>query len=598
MTQAMLYTPVRRAHVIAPFGPGALLLTRNRVSAVTCAPATWMRSLPSRGPGSVSMLDELTITDRHLQAYCGVNRFVTPWAPAGESPSKEIDWLLPAARFPLAEYCANPDCQRLSYRSPADANEGRCGACATPGAQRGRWPTFQVPVVLACQVGHLMDAPWSDWLHNRPGAACVRPDMRYRSGATADRPVLRCGSCKRVATFNPDTTFHCTGQRPWLPHAGAEPCTLTARPIERTSTTAYYPSQLSSLTIPIAGADNTALAHALTDNAVLRALRALPRDAALKEMVAAAARIGIKTDESELIRHLDAFEQPPIVGPRRADELSALTSTAHPRRPTTALPDLVAEPQDVHSYRGTRLGDRLAGVSLVPRLRETRVLLGFSRIEPNPADAESGYRQLWGKPRPQRFAEHSTDDWLPGYQVFGEGILLVFDPDAVAAWEARAAGNTRLSAASAAAAHHFEPVRPLPWLLAHTLAHLVMRAAAPHAGYPLPALRERIYATDQRTAALIYTAAGDVQGTLGGLVELGGPDRLGQILEEAVNAASWCATDPVCVEDNGGPRGRGSTPGACHHCLLVPETCCESFNRGLDRLVVIGGHTVPGFLRQ
>jgi hypothetical protein len=160
------------------------------------------------------------------------------------------------------------------------------------------------------------------------------------------------------------------------------------------------------------------------------------------------------------------------------------------------------------------------------------------------------------------------------------------------------AGNARLKAAAAGVVGQLEPVRPLPWLLAHTLAHLIMREAAPQAGYPLPALRERIYATDHRTAALIYTAAGDVQGTLGGLVELGSADRLSRILEEMVDAASWCATDPVCAEDSSGPRGRGCTPGACHHCLLLPETCCESFNRGLDRLVVLGGQTVPGFLTQ
>jgi hypothetical protein len=68
--------------------------------------------------------------------------------------------------------------------------------------------------------------------------------------------------------------------------------------------------------------------------------------------------------------------------------------------------------------------------------------------------------------------------------------------------------------------------------------------------------------TDHRTAALICTAADDVQGTLGDLVELGSPDRLSRILEEMIQAASWCATDTVCAEDSSGPRGRGSTPGA------------------------------------
>jgi hypothetical protein len=90
---------------------------------------------------------------------------------------------------------------------------------------------------------------------------------------------------------------------------------------------------------------------------------------------------------------------------------------------------------------------------------------------------------------PEVFAEHSTDDWLPGYQVFGEGLLLVLDPDAVEEWADRVSGDPRLETAAAAAQRAPEPARPLQWLLAHTIAHLLMRAAAPHAGYPLPALR-------------------------------------------------------------------------------------------------------------
>jgi len=83
---------------------------------------------------------------------------------------------------------------------------------------------------------------------------------------------------------------------------------------------------------------------------------------------------------------------------------------------------------------------------------------------------------------------------------------------------------------------------------------------------------------------------------LGGLVELGHPQRLGEILEAAVDAATWCATDPVCGEDAPGPRGRGSTPGACHHCLLVPETSCEAFNRGIDPTRRLNGKHARGFL--
>lgn len=596
MSRSLFVTPVRRAHLIAPFGPGSLLLTRNRVSAVVCAPATWLRSLPSRPPGSVPVLDELTITDRHLQAATGVERFVMPWA-AGDNPSRDVDWLVPAVRFPLTEACSNPECQRLVRRDPADANEGRCNACSSPTARRGRWPTFQTALVLSCPAGHLDDVDWAAWLHDQDGPACSQHDVRYRVSAAADRPVLTCNGCSRRVQFGPDIDFPCTGARPWLPHGGAEACRGRARPIERTSTTAYYAWQLSSLTIPVAGADNPALLRALTDNATLRTLRRLTRTREIvRNVTEVATRLGIRTDAEEVTRHLEALDQDKVVGPSRAEELTALLSADHPRRTTGALPDLIVEPQNIERYRDSRLGRMLSAVSLVPRLRETRVLAGFSRIEPSPVNPEAGYAQLWGKPRPVAFAEQSNDDWLPGYQVFGEGLLCVLDPAAVGAWAARVGTDARLVNAARAARRQNEPAQPLPWLLAHTLAHLVMRAAAPYAGYPLPALRERIFTVDNRTAFLIYTAAGDVHGTLGGLVELGHPQRLGVILEAAVDAAAWCATDPVCGEDAPGPRACGSTAGACHHCLLVPETCCEAFNHGLDRAVLNGNGTARGFL--
>lgn len=598
MSRQLFHTPLRRAHAITPFGVGSILLTRNRVSAVVCGPTTWLRSMPSRPPGSVSILDELTITDRHLQVACGVQRFVMPWA-AGDHPSTSVDWLIPAVRFPLAEHCANPNCQRMVRRERGDASEGRCEQCAPLTSNRGRWPTFQVPVVLACKAGHLADLDWSGWLHSQPGPACAQPKVGYQPSASSDRPYLNCLGCERSAGFDPDVDFPCGGQRPWLPQVEPEACSERARPLERTSVSAYYAWQLSSLTIPVAGADNPALLHALNDNPVLRPLRNLePSPDVVAQMVAAARRLGIDTDHEEVDRHLHALANEQPRGPRREDELDALTSTSHPRRATAALPDLVVEPQDVAAYRGSRLGDLLAGVSLVPRLRETRVLAGFSRLEPTDPNPHRGYAQMWGKEKPQHFGEHAKDDWLPGYQVFGEGILLVLDPAAVTSWTSAAASSRRAKDAAEAATRLAHPQVPMPWLLAHTLAHLMMRALAPHAGYPLPALRERIFAVDDRTGLLVYTAAGDVHGTLGGLVELGSPERLGSLMEAALDAAAWCATDPVCGEDGHGSWGTGTAPGACHHCMLVPETSCESFNKGLDRGVIHGHQNLPGFISR
>jgi hypothetical protein len=86
---------------------------------------------------------------------------------------------------------------------------------------------------------------------------------------------------------------------------------------------------------------------------------------------------------------------------------------------------------------------------------------------------------------------------------------------------------------------------------------------------------------------LIYTASGDSEGTLGGLVRQGEPDRLPAIIIRALNRAQWCSSDPVCIESTGQGSDNANLA-ACHGCVLVPETSCEQGNRLLNRGIVIG----------
>ena len=90
---------------------------------------------------------------------------------------------------------------------------------------------------------------------------------------------------------------------------------------------------------------------------------------------------------------------------------------------------------------------------------------------------------------------------------------------------------------------------------------------------------------------LIYTASGDSEGTMGGLVRMGRPGFLEPIVRAALDDAMWCSVDPVCIEV--GEYGQGPDNcnlAACHGCALLPETACEEFNRFLDRAVLVGSH--------
>jgi hypothetical protein len=240
---------------------------------------------------------------------------------------------------------------------------------------------------------------------------------------------------------------------------------------------------------------------------------------------------------------------------------------------------------------------------LVERLRETRVFYGFGRLEPEmrPLDGmpETAMRQLFRYP-----PNAPQDRWLPAIEVFGEGIYVELREDRLQQWQTEnedwlrgrldTAFLTRLGGV-------FQTLPPLGavdrvwasrYLLIHSLAHALVNQLVFECGYSTASLRERLYVSADPAAPmagfLVYTAAGDSEGTLGGLVQLGRRDRLGPVTRRALSRASWCSADPVCSEDLGGKGSRLANLAACQACILLPETACETVNQGLDRAMIVG----------
>ncbi len=85
---------------------------------------------------------------------------------------------------------------------------------------------------------------------------------------------------------------------------------------------------------------------------------------------------------------------------------------------------------------------------------------------------------------------------------------------------------------------------------------------------------------------MLYTAAPDSEGTLGGLVELGKPENLGPLLKRALESAALCSSDPLCAEHDP-VTDRALHGAACHACLFASETSCEVGNRFLDRALLV-----------
>ena len=233
----------------------------------------------------------------------------------------------------------------------------------------------------------------------------------------------------------------------------------------------------------------------------------------------------------------------------------------------------------------------IAGVVLAERLREVVAITGFTRLDAPLPGAD-------GKVANRAPIDASPPTWVPASEVRGEGIFLRFDEDTVAAWEDRVAGSDRDEMHQRAhrdwlAARGADPTLPWPglrYLLLHTLSHVLIREIALECGYAAASIRERIYARESgpsMAGILLYTAAPDSEGTLGGLVSLGAPDMLDRILRQAIDHARLCSSDPLCAETAPSAQNLILHAAACHACSFASETSCERGNRYLDRALVV-----------
>ena len=107
-----------------------------------------------------------------------------------------------------------------------------------------------------------------------------------------------------------------------------------------------------------------------------------------------------------------------------------------------------------------------------------------------------------------------------------------------------------------------------PYVLLHTLSHLLIRSLAMRCGYPASSIRERIYVEDTaeglRYGILLYTGTPDAEGTLGGLVQQA--RHMEDHLADALRMGALCSNDPICAQHAPGTsmERRWLHGSACH----------------------------------
>ena len=222
------------------------------------------------------------------------------------------------------------------------------------------------------------------------------------------------------------------------------------------------------------------------------------------------------------------------------------------------------------------------------RLREVQALIGFTRLEAEVRDIHGQYStdvvraDIALEPR-----------WFPAVENRGEGLFVHISQDTVQAWLARPPVGQRVDALRLQ--HEtWQQSRPRqrpfpggPYIMLHTLAHLLIGSLAMRCGYPASSIRERVYVENGNYGLLLYTGTPDAEGTLGGLVQQARhfEDHLAYALESGL----LCSNDPICAQHaaSEGLEQRWLHGAACHGCALIAETSCEMRNDYLDRALVV-----------
>lgn len=622
---------IRLGQLIAPFGPGSLYTDRRGYPHVVCGLDLWHQKCGVHaGMVPADDLSEFEFTDLRIANVLKIDRFRLPpdfrFVRAGQAAPKNAWLKVPALRFPCW------------YRNTMSGELKRF-TLATQRIEKpsggGKW--LPVRFIALCKAGHLCEFPWKRWI----GCDCEGDGklvLHDFGGSDLTSIRVACGSCapgspgrrgknlagvtRQPAAAAEQSAFqaagiNCSGDRPWLGEGRTEPCAqpLVGGMINQTNI--YFPKVFAAIGLPDLPSESAGLAELVAsinranlNTAMTKMMWRVNKDDACIYVCAKLHSFEVACEAEQVAQALPLiFDGPGFV---------AVADAATPEQPESEqlafrraefdvlrrtldradAPDLrVREAEVPHS-----LTTWISRVNLVEKLKETRVFFGFDRLRQDdlalgdmPASA---LKQLF------RWPTEEGEAWLPAIRVYGEGVYVELNAERLSLWQ-RESGTwlakrleDRFLARLATIHRALPPLGgvTLEWasryLLVHSFAHILINQMVFECGYSTAALRERLFVSADPSAPmaglLIYTAAGDSEGTLGGLVRLGRPERFGPLVQRALARAAWCSADPICSEQLGGQGSMLANQAACHGCILLPETSCETTNHALDRAMAVG----------
>lgn len=549
---------LRPNQIITTFGPGAIVDAVK--DSVTVLDINYWKEKGKK------------IIDGRLASYLGVDCFYMPRT----SYSGDV----PVVSFPYMHVCSNERCGRIfDARENFDLDKYLKYGVTCPDCYKQAYPSRFISI---CENGHMDDFPWSWWVH-RGNSDCKGKIRMYSTGNTstlADMWVeCTCGARRSMSGATQRENFDgmkCHGHHPFRPSHKNEKCDKLMIPSQRGASNVYFSVSRSAISIPpwVNPLYNLIDEH-------LRLIESYKED--FGEMGVAkvynkyfSAYTREEFDDALEKRLKDIKEFAEI----KQMEYDAITHHSDPAYVSNKK-HFKAEEETIPDY----LKKYFQRVIRITRLREVKVLLGFTRVDAPDPDADVQANVVY-------LNKGKTEKWLPAAEINGEGIFIEFNKATIDSW----LNDEKLKALSERYAECYKEfceskgwtmtvLRDARYVLMHTFAHLLIKQMAMSSGYSSSAIRERIYFGGKMSGILLYTGSADKEGSLGGLVELGYINRLIPLMRDAFQEALLCTNDPECA--NNTPAGNNSNGAACHSCCMISETACENGNRMLDRGLVV-----------
>jgi len=584
---------VRMSQLIYTWGVGSVVPLPNGASGIIAGLDKWDNSDKN-----------FQINDDRLAKLLNLKGFrMPPYYVEKGKGAYDSKKTIPTFIFPTWYYC--PICHHVEKVDMGSRNvPPECPYCKDKNP-KSKISMVPERFIVVCPEGHIDDLPILQLLHGHDFDAKGWMDKtsqihhdheitRYSSDKTSSVAGISyhcsCGAeftMAEVIGTNKERlaeayNHKCPGSMPWL-GTHKENCSKPVselKVVQRGGTNVWYPMTISSLFIPKSA--DACIAFVQANRPKIKKIFDLQDQNSQKEFI------------SEFFGNQFSYEK--IKASYLALEKGAettLTESQYRYQEYKCLQqnyggdgeDLYVSQVPMNSFSNS-IGKLFSKIAKVKRLKETRALVGFSRLTPGVENIQTARQKL----------SISSLDWVPAVQVVGEGIFLEFNAESIKEWSKKPevlAREATLDANYQKCTFHnqyFDHITSL-YVLIHTFAHVFINELSKECGYGSSSLRERVYASEeedsQMNGVLIYTSSGDSEGSLGGLVRQADQENFQYVLENTIREAAWCSSDPVCINSQGqGPDSCNLS--ACFSCALLPETCCETGNRFLDRGMLVG----------